>query len=122
MGASCLSGSFTGTGELLGSLVLAPRLTTLFGALVCLRVVGHIVALNFCYDVPVKLFSLHLFVMAAWLALPDLPRLVRFFLLNRPTEPAEIRPLVPWRRVDLGLAGLRTLLVLGFVWMNIAGA
>src|SRR5262249_30445006 len=72
MGASDAYNVFTGAGEMLGGLLLTTRRTTLLGALVCIGVVGHIVALNFCYDVPVKLFSAHLLLMSVFLTLPDL--------------------------------------------------
>ena len=58
MGASTPYTIFSGVAEMLGGLLLFfPRTTTL-GALVSIGVMSHVVALNFCYDVPVKLFSL----------------------------------------------------------------
>jgi hypothetical protein len=43
--------------------------------------------LNMTYDVPVKLFSLHLLAMSTLLILPDLRRLLSFFVLKRMTDP-----------------------------------
>jgi hypothetical protein len=49
--------------------------------------------LNFSYDVTVKQLSVHLLLMAVFLAAPDLRRLANVFVLNRPAEPEEVRPL-----------------------------
>src|SRR5262249_54829431 len=46
------------------------------GALVVFGVMSNVVMLNFAYDVPVKIYSVHLMLMAAYLMAPDLPRLV----------------------------------------------
>src|SRR5437899_11151387 len=75
VGASPAYEIFTGTGELLGGLLLTMQRTTLLGALVAAGVMAHVVALNFCYDVPVKLFSSHLLALALWLMIPDARRL-----------------------------------------------
>jgi hypothetical protein len=50
-------------------------------------VLADIVALNFCYDVPVKLYSSHLLPMAVFLGTPDLRRLLNLMVWNRPTAP-----------------------------------
>jgi hypothetical protein len=89
---------FAGGGEMLAGLLLFCRRTRALGALVGIGVLSHVVVLNFCYDVPVKLYSSHLLAMAFYLAAPDLRRLVHFFVLNRPTAPAPERRLFqrPW--------------------------
>ena len=55
-------------------------------------VLANVVLLNFCYDVGVKLHSLHLVALAFLLVAPHVPRLVNLLLLNRPTAPVELRP------------------------------
>jgi uncharacterized membrane protein YphA (DoxX/SURF4 family) len=83
IGASPAYEILCGSAELLaGLLLLIPR-TTLLGALVAAGVTSQIFALNMTYDVPVKLFSLHLLLMALFLAAPELSRLLDFFLLDR---------------------------------------
>ena len=51
----------------------APRLAAegKLGALIAAVVMSQIVMLNFSYDVPVKLFSMHLLLQALVLAAPD---------------------------------------------------
>lgn len=80
---------FAGLGEVVGGLLLFNRRTTTLGAIVALAVMGNVVMMNFSYDIPVKLFSSHLALMAAFLLSTDLPRLVRFFLLNQPVPPRQ---------------------------------
>lgn len=88
MGASAPYTIFSGAVEMLaGMLLFFPRTTTL-GALVSIAVMSHVVVLNFCYDVPVKLLSLHLLALAIFLAAPDARRLLNLFVLNRAVDPA----------------------------------
>jgi hypothetical protein len=93
MGASTAYTMFTGMVEMLGGFLLAFRRTTLLGALVSIGAMTNVLMLNLCYDVPVKLFSAHLLLMAVFLALPGLKRLAGLFLLNRRVERMEERPL-----------------------------
>jgi hypothetical protein len=78
MGYSYGYNLFTGGVECLGGALLLWRRTSLLGALVSAAAMLQVFVLNLCYDVPVKLYSLHLLLMAVWLALPDLRRLVDF--------------------------------------------
>ncbi len=88
MGASTAYQIFTGLAELLGGALLLARRTALAGALVSSGVLANIFMLNLCFDVPVKLFSLHLLFMAVFLIAPDVMRLAGVFLLNVPVQPA----------------------------------
>jgi len=92
MGASAAYNLFTGAGEMLGGLLLTTRRTTALGALVCMAVMSNVVMLNFAYDVPVKLYSMHLLLMAAFLLLPDLRRLANVLVFNRDAAAAELHP------------------------------
>jgi hypothetical protein len=114
MGSSQSYNIFTGLCEFLGGVFLTARRTTLLGALLSIAVLSNIVMLNFSYDVPVKLYSLHLLAMAVFLCLPDLRRLARFLVLNRPVEPLALPPLFQRKWLDRGALVLRTLLI---VWL-----
>ncbi len=108
MGFSPVYTMFAGVAELLGALLLLFRRTASLGALVSVGVLINVVMLNFCYDVPVKLFSLHLLVAAVVLLIPAWPRLVRVLILNRPTQPVVIwTPLKKrWQNWSIGIAKL----------------
>jgi len=84
---------FTGLGEVVGGLLLLFRRTRLLGALVVVIVMTHVVILNLSYDVPVKLYSAHLLIMALIIMAPDSNRLLNFFLLNQTVSPEPVRPL-----------------------------
>ncbi|HEY4640985.1 MAG TPA: hypothetical protein VII75_06545 [Thermoanaerobaculia bacterium] len=88
MGYSTAYTFFAGAGEMLGALLLFFRRTATLGALVCATVTANIAMMNFCYDVPVKIGSVHLLFAATLLLIPDLRRLANVFLLGRPTGPA----------------------------------
>jgi hypothetical protein len=113
MGFSQTYTMFSGIAELAGGLLLSFRRTALLGALVAIGVMTNVAMLNFCYDVPVKLFSSHLLLAGVFLLLPDLPRLANLFVLNRRVEPAPIPPLFANRRLDRAVVVARTLVLLG---------
>jgi hypothetical protein len=91
MGASAAYTVFSGLAEVTGGVLLFFRRTTALGALVTFGVMTNVVALNYCYDISVKLNSTHFLLMSAFLLAPDFQRLVNVFLLNRAAEPADFR-------------------------------
>ena len=119
MGASELYNWFTGSGELLAGLLLTARRTTLLGTLACVGVVSHVLVLNLSYDVPVKLFSLHLLLMAFVVMAPFLSRLGRFFFTSSGLEPLPLHRLFQNRWLHYGILSLRTVAVWGFVAMTL---
>ncbi len=112
MGASIPYVIFSGAAEMLGALLLATRRTTLFGALVCIGVLSNVVMLNLSYDVPVKLYSSHLLLVAVFLAAADLRRLASLFVWSRRVPPAERRPLFASRRTNRAALVFRTVFIL----------
>jgi hypothetical protein len=106
MAASVPYTFFGGLMEALGGVLLFWRRTTTLGALVAIAVMSNVVMLNFCYDVPVKLYSAHILLMAAFLVLPDARRLLDVLLLNRPTAAREFAPsvLTPGWRIARNVA------------------
>jgi len=84
MGVSAPYQMFTGTGELLGGVLLFARRTAVLGALVATAVMAQVVMLNLAFDVPVKLYSVHLLAMALFLLLPHARNLFDQFVLGRP--------------------------------------
>ncbi|MGN6475982.1 MAG: hypothetical protein ACTHKV_02065 [Flavipsychrobacter sp.] len=87
MGYSRAYNVFTGSLEVVGGLLLLFRRTTMFGCLFTMTVLCNIVALNFCYDIPVKLFSSHLLLATIFICTPYIPRLWSFFISHKKLEP-----------------------------------
>jgi hypothetical protein len=84
---------FAGSAELAGGIFLFFPRTTMFGALICLADAVNIFTLNMTYDVPVKLFSFELILLAVFLLAPDARRLADVFFLDRAAPPSSQKPL-----------------------------
>lgn len=89
MGHSFMYNLFIGFAEVLGGLLMLYRKTVTIGSLVIIGVMSNVAMMNFTYDIPVKLFSLHLLLMASILLSKDFNRLLNFFLKNEATPPAQ---------------------------------
>jgi hypothetical protein len=113
IGASQPYSMFGGWMEVIGGILLCFRRTQLLGALWTAAVMTNVFVLNLCYDVPVKLYSFHLLVLALVIAAPDMRRLVRLFVLNRPTDRTDLRG--PWTKPALR----RTAFVVKIVWLAV---
>jgi uncharacterized membrane protein YphA (DoxX/SURF4 family) len=112
MGYSTGYNLFTGGAEFLGGALLFFRRTTTLGALTVIGVMVNVVALNFFYDVPVKIYSSHLLLMGVFLMLPDLKRLADVVVFNRPTGTRELgMPFSFSRREVWGMRAVKVLFV-----------
>lgn len=67
---------FAGISEALGGALLLWRRTQTIGALVVIAVMSNVVAMNFCFDIPVKLYSTQLLLTAVVLLVPFARRLL----------------------------------------------
>jgi len=92
MGASRPYTWFAGGSEVLAGLLLVWRRTSTLGAMIAAGVMTNVVLLNFCYDVPVKLFSAHLLVTALLILLPHGKDIFGFFFSNQPTNRRCLNP------------------------------
>jgi hypothetical protein len=90
MGASRPYTIFAGLGEVTAALLLVWRRTAIVGAMVALGVMANVMMMNFCYDVPVKIFSTHLVVAALMIMCFDGGRLFNLLFANRPALPADL--------------------------------
>src|SRR5262245_7225439 len=97
MAASPVFTAFTGIAECLGGVLLFWRRTTTLGAMVTSAMMLNVALINFCYDVPVKLYSVHLLLMAIGLLLRDAPVLADVLWWHRASQPRRLRlPLSRW--------------------------
>ena len=82
MGYSFFYNLFIGSVEVFGGLMLLFRRTQSLGSIVIAGTMVNVAMMNFTYDIPVKLFSVHLLMMAVLLMLTDGRRLWRVFISN----------------------------------------
>jgi hypothetical protein len=122
MGYSTPYNFFAGGMEALGGILLFFRRTTTLGALLTMAVIGNVVLLNFCYDVPVKLFSLHLLLAAMFLAAADARRLANLLVLNRPAAAVSLAPYGRRRWARIGLALLKTAFIGYVLYLDVTGS
>lgn len=70
---------FMGFAEVMALLLLFRRTVTL-GALICFAVTANVMAINYFYDVPVKIVSTALFLMSAFLLAPNAVKFYRLLI------------------------------------------
>ena len=115
MGHSRAYTIFAGAAEVLGGVLLVWRRTYVIGAFVVIAVMTNVVLLNFCYDVPVKLFSTELLGMAVAIAWPQLRRIISAALGYRVDDvPPRPRGSATGERIRF-LAKLATLAVFALI-------
>lgn len=84
----------TGLAEAVGGLLLIFRRTVTIGSLLNVFVLGNVVIMNFCYDVPVKIYSSTLWLLSLFLLAPEANRLAKVLVTNRPVPAADLaRPI-----------------------------
>jgi ABC-type multidrug transport system fused ATPase/permease subunit len=76
---------FVGFLEVLGGLLLIPRRTQTLGSFIVIGVMTQVAVMNFCFDIPVKLFSVHLVLMALVIFITD-NRFLNVFIRNKAVE------------------------------------
>jgi hypothetical protein len=111
MGFSSVYQIFTGIGEALGAFLLVFRRTATLGALILVGVLANVALLNYTFDVPVKLFSTNLLLMAMFVAAPDAKRLFDVLVRNRVALPRVMPPLFARRGVSRAAAVVTGLFV-----------
>src|SRR5581483_937378 len=122
MGASTAYTIFAGAAEVTGGLLLLFRRTTTLGAMVSFGVLLNVALLNYCYDVPVKLYSTNLVLMALFLLAPDFRRLANVLVLNRPAPAAAIaEPQFQNRKLRIAALAFCVLFVGYNLYDNISG-
>jgi hypothetical protein len=95
---------FAGACEIIGSALLFSRRTMVFGALFTCTILSNVVAFNWFYNIPVKLFSTQLLLYDVYLLVPYVPGLWAFFLRGNPAvlETRNYTFQTPWKRRTLG--------------------
>ena len=123
VGQSKAFSAVVGWSEVICGLLLFFRKTTLVGALLTLIVMGNIMAVNFCYDVPVKLFSSMLELMALYLAAPYLKKLYQALIQHKPTHINNYyQPVFTKKWVAAGVKILKVLIIADALFYGVKGS
>lgn len=112
----------TGWVEVIGGALLLFRASTFIGAVICFVAMSNVVILDIGYDVSVKMFAIHLFLMVIVLLLDDAKRLIDFFILNKTTAPGKYPILLKGIKARKIGYVLKSVLILYFavtMWNNI---
>lgn len=104
---------FSGFVEVVAGVFLLFRRTSTLGAFVAASVFLNVMMMNLCYDIPVKLFSIHLFMLSNFLLLGDAERLLNFFVFNKVAKPA-FEIVLPTKRLRLTQVALKVAFVILF--------
>jgi hypothetical protein len=100
MGHSQPYTKLAGGAEVLGAVLLLSRRLYVIGALVIAIVMTNVVALNFCYDVPVKLFSSELLIVSIVLVVPQARRIIAVLIgRGAPEVPPRVRGSIAGERI-----------------------
>lgn len=104
---------FMGFAEISGALLLLFRRTVTLGAILVFFVSLNIMAINYCFDVAVKILSTALVVMSFFLLALDARPLINFFILGKPAgAPAKLKPEFTRRWINVTSLVLKCLLLL----------
>jgi len=86
MGYSKGFAMFAGIMEVIGGLLLIYRKTATLGAFIVIGVMTQVAMMNFMFDIPVKLYSVHLILMGLIIFLTDIQRFSAVFIKNKAVE------------------------------------
>ena len=116
MGYSKGFSMFAGGMEIVAAIFLIPRRTQTFGAILSVAVMTQVLIMNLCFDIPVKIFSFHLLLIALIILISDFKRIYQLLILGKspnkviiyPKRNKEGRKLIPIVKI---------VLLIGFVWL-----
>jgi hypothetical protein len=109
---------FCGLLEVLtGYLILFKRTRTI-GGLLLVVVMIQIIMINLCYDVPVKLFSIHLLLMSLFVLDDDLKNLFKFLVLRQQVKLSDA-PAFKNKKLFYGALAAQVLVLIGFSYFSV---
>jgi uncharacterized membrane protein YphA (DoxX/SURF4 family) len=114
--------AFTGWVEVMGGFLLFFRRTALLGSVLVALVMLNVAAINYCFDVPVKLYSSMLFIMAVFLTAPDIKRLLCVFVYHKPVLPASFPTMLSSKKMRTARIVLKFLFIASVLYSNISGS
>ena len=110
---------FVGASEFIAGLLLLHRRTSLLGGIVSIIVMANVAAINFFFDVPVKIFSSILVVISIIVVSPQIRRLFQLMFGNKPVLPLPIFCPITTRKSKIAKELVKWTLVLSFIFYRI---
>lgn len=111
MGTSAGYNTFMGLLEVIPGLLLLHHRTRLLGGLIALGVLVNVLAINFSFDITVKLLSMYLVIVACYVISPSLKNLYAFFISHSKIGDLPQNRLVLYTRARLVLKSIVLLLI-----------
>lgn len=111
---------FLGIVEFIAGILLIFRRTSTLGTVFAAGIFANVVIMNLSYDIPVKIFSIHLFAMSLVLLAFEAKRLTDIFILNRPTVACDLYDVnftKRWVRIATTLVKYAFVLSLLYDWI-----
>ncbi len=122
IGYSKAYSAYTGWAEVVGGLLLLFRRTTLLGSLVVFIVTLNIAMINYCYDVPVKLYSSVLLLMALFLMAPDVKRVFNVLLGKGTVEKISFPSMLKSTKTKIAWLIIKAMFIISLLYSTISGA
>lgn len=114
MGYSKTYTIFSGLAEVIAGYLLISKRTQTLGAILTIAVIGNVFMMNLCYDIPVKLFSLHLLLMGVFLLLTDFKRLLGLLFLNKTVKQVQyFSPYLKDKDAIRAIRGIKLIFIIG---------
>jgi len=88
------------------------------GALISVGVMTIVVVINFSYDIPVKLFSIHIVLFSLFLLAFDGKRILNFFLFNKSVPALDLKPVFTEKRNRNGALIFKVLFIASIIIPN----
>ena len=123
MGHSRAFNYFTGFAEITTGLLLFCRKTSTLGAIAGFVIAANIMAIDYCFDVPLKLLATTLVIMCLFLMLRDKSRLINFFFRNKEALPSNLTPYrfkARWKNATLIV--IKYVLIIYTIYFGLADA
>ena len=122
MGYSTRYQVFAGIMEAVAGLLLLNRKTVTLGLCLAAGVFANVAMMNLSYDIPVKIFSLQLLAYCLFLLAYESPRIIDFFILNRPSAASGLYALPysgKWMRITrIALKAVFIFIAVGMLLYN----
>jgi uncharacterized membrane protein YphA (DoxX/SURF4 family) len=119
MGYSVAFTVIIGSIEILAGTLLFFRRTTTLGSLLGAITFSFVTLLDYCFNVPVKLFSSHLLLISLVLLIGDRKRLVAVLLLNKPVGALTYPRLFKKESWNKGFALIQALFIVAVIYQTV---